>query len=296
MDVLVVVLFGLTPALSWGVSDFLYAKSSQRFGSFKAALAVNSTGALVYGLAYVCFLHRGATFSAQGMIYAVIGSISFGLAQVLFSKSLEIGPVSLASPISSTYPLVALVLGLLLFHAKIALLQIAGIGMIVAGVMIASGILQLQKSDRRLGAGPLFALGAAVGWGVGLGFVAHAMTLMTWQGVFLVELLTAPAVLLVVALTVKRTEHVSVATLRKVLRSRVVWATGVIQMVGLLMLNLGMAHFRDSGVVIVAISSCYPALTIFLALQHLDEKVPLVPLLGGMLGVVGVVVLALGGA
>lgn len=296
MDSLIIALFGLTPAIAWGASDFFYAKSSQKFGSLKAALTINAAGALVYGLAYLLFLQGGATYGSEGVMYAVIGSISFGLAQTMFSKSLEIGPVSLASPISSTYPLVALGVGLLLFGAKISGLQIVGICLIVLGVMIASGILQLKKSERHLGKGPLFALAAATGWGVGLGFIGHAMTLMSWQSTFLIELLITPLVLIAVIVAVKRKEQVTLRALGQALRSPVIWSVGVVQMIGLLALNLGLARFKDSGVVIVAISSCYPALTILLALRHLNEKVPLIPLLGGITGIIGVIILTLGSA
>lgn len=296
MDSLALVLFGLTSALSWGVSDFLYGKSSQEFGSLKAALAVNGIGALVYVVAYGVLLHGSATYTSQGVLYALIGSVLFGVAQLVFSKSLEIGPVSLASTITSTYPLVTLVVGVALFGALIVPAQIIGIVMIVLGVMVASGILQLQSSERRAHKGPLLALGAAVGWGVGLGFVAHAMTLMTWPGVFLIEMLAAPVVLLVIAVTIKRDEPVSLPLVAASLRSRVMWGAGLTQMLGLLVLNLGLARFKDSGVVIVAISSCYPALTTFLALRHLREKVPLIPLMGGLMGVAGVVALVMGGA
>lgn len=294
VDSLFVALFGLGPAIAWGISDFFYAKGSQKFGPLKTAFAVNSAGALVYILAYLVLLHRGATFDSVGIMYAVVGSISFGFAQTLFSKSLQIGPVSLASPISSTYPLVALGLGLLFFGAKVTPLQILGVVMIVAGVMVASGILQLKRSERRLGAGPFFALGAAIGWGVGLGFITHAMTLMSWQSVFLIEMLIAPVVLAIVILTAKTKERITLPEIARTFRSITVLGAGVMQMMGLLLLNLGLARFRESGVIIVAISSCYPSLTIFLALKHLEEKVPLVPLLGGVSGVAGVVVLTLG--
>ena len=291
---LMVAFFGLIPAFAWGVSDFLSAKSAQRFGALKAAFVINSLGALVYLVFYGLFLHFNTSINSDGLIFALVGSVSFGLAQVSFFKSVALGPLSLVSPISSTYPLISLVVGLLLFNARVTFIQVIGILLIVAGVMVASGLWQTKKSEMHSGRGPVIALGAAAGWGIGLGFIAHATTMMSWQNVFLIEQLVAPIVLLFVMPVIKGGEIIDRKSLIKLLNSPFVWGAGALQMTGLLTLNLGLANIPTAVAMIVAISSCYPALTILIAFKHMRERTPMIPLLGGVAGIVGVIVLVLG--
>jgi drug/metabolite transporter (DMT)-like permease len=287
-------LFGLFAALSWGISDFLVGKAAQRFGASKAALLVNGFGAVAYLAAYFLFLRYDTTFTTDGLLFALIGSVSFGLAQKTFFKAMAYGPIGLVSAVSSTYPLVALFVGLLFFGAHLQSMQILGIVLVVGGVMVASGLAE-RKTSQQLGKGPLFAIGAACGWGVGIGFIAHATSLMSWQNVFLTELLVAPVVLASLLPFTKGKEVMSLSAFKTAAWSPLILAGAVIQTCGLLFLNLGIAAAPTASAVVVAVSSCYPALTIFLALTHLKEKIPLIPLLGGITGVIGVVILVLGG-
>ncbi|HVI69523.1 MAG TPA: GRP family sugar transporter [Magnetospirillaceae bacterium] len=286
------VLFGLISAGSWGFADFFVGKSARTLGSAKAALLVNTIQAVVYSILYVLFLAKDVTFTSEGVIYALIGSIFFAGAQASFFKAMRFGPVGLVSSISSTYPLVALLVGVILFAVGVSVVKVVGIVFIVAGVMVASGL--LEKSKHRLGKGPLVALLPAFGWGVGLGFISQALSLMDWQGTLLIELLVAPVVLLIGLPCIKGDEHVTLGSLAKGARLPVVWMSGLLQMSGLLALNVGIVRKPSEAAVIVAVSSCYPALTIFLALRHLKETIPLVPLIGGIVGIVGVIILALG--
>lgn len=286
------VLFGLLSAVSWGVADFFIGKSTRAVGSVNAALLVNGLEALIYLMLYVLFLNKNVVITNDGLMYALIGSVSFGAAQAGFFKAMRLGPIGLVSSIASTYPFVALMVGLLLFAASVSAVEVAGIALIVAGVMVASGL--FEKSKRRLGMGPLIALLPALGWGVGIGFISHALTLMDWPTVLLIELLVAPIMLLVLMPFIKGDESVTVRSVITGAKMPVVWIAAIPQMIGLLALNVGIANRPTQAAIVVAVSSCYPALTIFLALRHLKEKIPLVPLLGGIVGVIGVIILSLG--
>ncbi len=286
------VLFGLVSAGTWGIADFFIGKSTRAVGSVNAALLVNGLEALIYLVLYVVLLNKSVVITNEGLLYAVIGSIAFGAAQAGFFKAVRLGPIGLVSSIASTYPFVALMVGLLLFAASVSAIELAGIALIVAGVMVASGLFDTSK--HRLGMGPLIALLPALGWGVGIGFISHALTLMDWPTVLLIELLIAPIMLLLLMPFIKGDESVTARSVIAGAKVPVVWIAAVPQMIGLLALNVGIANKPTEAAIVVAVSSCYPALTIFLALRHLKEKIPLVPLLGGIVGIIGVVILALG--
>ena len=64
--------------------------------------------------------------------------------------------------------------------------------------------------------------------------------------------------------------------------------------VGAVTLNVGLAKsVASGGAIVTALSACYPVLTMFLALKNLIDERRLLPLTGAVLGVVGVVILAL---
>jgi drug/metabolite transporter (DMT)-like permease len=117
---------------------------------------------------------------------------------------------------------------------------------------------------------------------------------MDWQGALLIELLLAPIVLVALLPFLKNDESVTARELRAGARSRIIWAAALAQALGILALNVGLSVAPDSATVVIAVSSCYPVLTIWLAMRHMQERIPLVPLLGGLAGVTGVVLLSLG--
>jgi drug/metabolite transporter (DMT)-like permease len=285
-------LFGLSAAICWGFGDLFVAKVARKIGSTNGALLVTSAEAIMYAVIFMLFLRGDALFTAEAFWYALIGSVSFGFAQAMFYKSMGLGPVGLVSAISSTYPLVALIVGVLLFGAVVSAWQFVGVVLIVVGVMFASGL--GNKVSTNVGKGPVIAFLPALGWGMGASFIIHAISLMSWQTTFLIELVTAPLVLVALTPFIKGKEKVNLRSLRAASAMPVVFAAAILEMGGLLLLNLGLNANPGAGAVVVAVSSCYPVLVIFLALRHLKEQIPLIPLVGGVIGVAGVVILSLG--
>jgi len=129
----IAILFGLIAAISWGISDFLIGKSSKQAEPMKGALLVNSYGAIIYALLFVFIFHRHAIFTSTGLWYAILGGVLFGIAQASFFKAMNLGLIGLVSPISSVYPLVTLLFGVLLFAEHVTLMQILGILLVVSG-------------------------------------------------------------------------------------------------------------------------------------------------------------------
>lgn len=291
MDIAVIAaLLGVLAACSWGIADYMVGRSAKALGPLAAALLVNVLGAVVYAGAYALFLHTGVTFTASGMAYTVAAGVCFGVAQVAFFRAMHLGPIGLVSAVSSVYPLCTLLVSVLFFAARISAVQALGILLVVGGVVAASGI----SVRGRLGKGPLVALLPVLAWGTGWGLAAQAVTKMSWQAVSLIDLFVTVGVLLLLVPFVKGSERIRFAGLRAGLSMSVVWCAAVVQMLGMLWLYLGVNAVPHKAAIVVAISSCYPVLTIFLALRNLNEKLPLVPLLGGIVGILGIVILSLG--
>jgi len=291
---LTAVLYGLLAAVSWGFTDFLIGKSSKTVGAMKGALLVNTYGAVIFSVVYILFFRGQTVFTVEGVRYAVAGSLFLGLAQATFFKAMNLGPVGLVSSISSVYPLVTLLVSVALFTVDVSAVQILGIVLVVGGVVVASGLTDGKSAAKRLGKGPLLALLPVLGWGLGWVFIAQSMEQMNWPGIFLIETILTPVVLVILAPVIKGSERLAVKDFRAGWLLPAVGGAALAQLIGQLGVNLGMHKSPDSTAVVVAISACYPVLTIFLAVRHLKEKIPLAPLIGGIVGVSGVVILSLG--
>ena len=286
---------GLTAAVSWGVSDFFSAKAARHVGPLLGATLVAVIGAVVYTAVYAVWLWPYHSASLASLGYAVAAGVSMTLGGAAFWVGLASGPVSLVSPISSMYPLVTTAVAVVLFHAELDARELAGIALIMVGLVVVTGLFAPKNTARKVGKGSVWALVAALGWGLGYVLLAQAVARGDWQLVSAVEYAIAALVMVLLVPLIKRREAVSAAAVRKGLLSGSVLAAGIIQMVGFAALSVGIARSTASaGAVVTAISACYPILTIALALRQFGEKVRPVPFVGAAVGIAGVVVLSLG--
>jgi drug/metabolite transporter (DMT)-like permease len=122
----------------------------------------------------------------------------------------------------------------------------------------------------------------------------QSITKMDWEGTFLLELLLTPLMLALLVPFLRRGEQMTVTAFSKCWLLPTIWGAAVIQMIGLLAVNLGLSKAPSYATVIIPVSTIYPILTTFLAFWRLRERIPVVPLVGGMAGVLGVVILSLG--
>lgn len=291
----VVALLGITAAISWGVSDFFAAKSAKSIGPILAANLVNISGAVIFLIIYVLFLRSNVTITQAGFLYAAVGGTIFSVGASAFFVGLDAGPVSIVSPLTSMYPLATTALALLVFQAQLMSREIVGIILTILGIMAASGLLTLEKSKRRITRGPAFALIAALTWGIGFALFAQAVKRLGWQTALLIDSVFVSTAMLALTPFIKGKEVITLYSIKDGLRNKFVLSASIIQLVGVLTLSVGISRSTATGgAIVTAISACYPILTIFLALKHFHEKVRLIPLTGAFVGVIGVIVLALG--
>jgi len=292
---LIVILLGLISAIFWGVADFFSAKASKTQGPLTAALLVNMVGAIVFFGVYGIFLRPAFTLSLDGFLFAAASGVMLTVGLIAFFKALNIGPVSLVSPISSAYPIVTTLLALTVFGAYLSLIQIIGIGLVVVGILLAAELVSISQPLKKISTGPAWALVTVVGWGIAFGLLAQAIDRLGWEVASLIELIFVLLSLVAIVPFIKGNESISVKTLGKKIRNKYILGAGVIQLGGVFALNIGLSVDTVSGgAILIAISACYPILTIFLALRHFKESVKVVPLVGAVIGITGVVVLSLG--
>jgi drug/metabolite transporter (DMT)-like permease len=160
------VAWGLAAALLWGLADFTAAVASRQTGAFRVAVTFHVLATT--GLAIVCAATGAIDDVAPGDVWKFVWVGALGaLSYATFYKSLEIGPISIASPIISAYAAVTVVLAVLVIGETLSAGQTAAIVVVMVGVLLASADLaQLHRVERRQALGLVLALVTAVAIGV----------------------------------------------------------------------------------------------------------------------------------
>lgn len=293
----IITFLGIFTAVSWGASDFLTAKSAKLFGPILSGLMVSFIGTLTCALLFLCYVlltHRHFTYTLFTIGLAVLSGILFAVGEVSFNKALESDSVSIVSPLTSIYPLFTAVVTITIFHVHLTLIELLGICLVVAGVTVASGLFSMQRSNRESIKGPFYSILAALGWGLGYALLAHAFAKMGWQLATFISYLFLLISIFIVLSRIKGHELINRHTFGIAFHDKYVLSAGLIQLFGELALIVGISiSISKGGMIVTALSSSYPALTIFLALKSFDENVRSVRVVGGLVGLFGIVLLTL---
>ncbi|MFG3039667.1 EamA family transporter [Streptomyces sp. NPDC048330] len=284
-------LFALATSLLWGLADFGGGLLTRRIPALTVVVVSQVLAVLVLG---TIVLATGAWSEAGPRLWYAVGAGVVGPAAMLaFYKALALGPMGVVSPLGSLGVVVPVSVGLLVGDRP-GLLQFAGIGVAVLGVVLAGGP-ELRGAPVRRQA-VLLTLLAAIGFGSVMALISEASTTVT--GLFL-------------ALFVQRVTNVLVggaALLASVGRggralpeggpAAVRAALPALAFVGLadVAANGTYAIAAQQGPVTVAavLASLYPVVTALAARGVLKERLRAVQAAGAGLALVGTVLLATG--
>ncbi|MFE7776953.1 EamA family transporter [Streptomyces sp. NPDC057445] len=286
------VLFALATSLLWGLADFGGGLLTRRIPALTVVVASQSVAVVVLGAVVVAT--GGLSETGPRLWYAVAAGVVGPVAMLSFYKALALGPMGVVSPLGSLGVVVPVSVGLLLGDRP-GLLQFAGIGVAVAGVLLAGGP-ELRGAPVQRQA-ILLTLLAAFGFGSVMALIAEASTTLT--GLFL-------------ALFVQRVTNVAVggaALFVSVRRGgRALPEQGGLRAVGVALPALAFVGLADvaangtysiaaqNGPVTVAavLASLYPVVTALAARGVLKERLRAVQAAGAGLALVGTVLLASG--
>lgn len=287
---IIITLFALTAAISWGVADFFAAKASIRKSPEITALFTSIIAVFIY--VFIFAINSGQLqWNLSGILFATAAGVCIELGLLSFFRGLASGPVSIVTPISSAFPIITTALVVIFFNETLQLLDLVGIVIVVIGIIVASGVLELRNNSQKVSKGVRYALITLSLWGVGFVFLGEAIDRIGWEKSYLVDLLAG-----LLAITV----YLTLTTGKKAWRNmslegfkdRYIIGASVLQLFGGLIFSIGLSR-ASSTAVITAISASYPAFTIFLALKYLGEKKIFVPLAGAFVTIFGVIILSI---
>ena len=142
------VLLALLASLGWGGSDFLGGITTRTY-----PLRAVVTGMMAGGLttAVIMAVVTGAGYPGEGLLVAglIAGLASMTAVSSLY-KALAIGSMSIVSPISASYPIVPVIYGLARGERPSAV-QLAGMALVVGGVIAASYVRERSKEPAPAG-------------------------------------------------------------------------------------------------------------------------------------------------
>lgn len=285
-------LFALATSLLWGMADFGGGLLTRRTPALTVVVLSQCIAASVLGVVVIA---TGAWSEAGGRLWFAVAAGAVGpVAMLSFYKALALGPMGVVSPLGSLGVAVPVGVGLTIGERP-ALLQVAGIAVAVAGIVLAGGP-QLRGAPVQRRA-VLLTLLAAFGFGTVMALIAEASTTLT--GLFLalfVQRLTNIAV-------GGTALYVSVRRGGRALpeeggRAVVFTALPALAFVGLadVAANGSYAIAAQHGPVTVAavLASLYPVVTALAARGVLGERLRAIQAAGAGLALLGTVLLAAG--
>lgn len=276
-------LLALFSSILWGSADYLAGNLSKRFKAIAVTGASQAIG-LITGVVLVVVTgsYIAPNLSWNGYFLPAIGAgIAGFLGLVSFYSGLSTGRMGVVSPISTLSAVIPLTFAFI-SGERPTITQIAGMGIALLGAFCASG----PDIVKGLPVKPLlFGLGAALGFGIALAFMAQGSktsSLMTMTSMRVISV----SICILIALRFR-----TVGGFRKS-DLAVLAIIGITDFVANLF--LGVATTKGLVSVAMVLGGLFPIVTSLLAFKFLHERLHKVQYLGIILAVAGVSVISIG--
>jgi len=129
--------FGLAAALCYGVGGFMIGRYTHSLG-WLVPVVVARGGAMVLLLGLLATPLRGPAGArlAPGLAWALAAGVADAAGLVFFARGSQAGLVAVTAAVSSAYPVIPLVGGLLIFRERLLPQQVGGAILILAGLVL----------------------------------------------------------------------------------------------------------------------------------------------------------------
>ena len=131
------VTFGLVAALCYGVGGFMIGRYTLSLG-WLVPVVVARGGAMVVLLGLLATpLRESATGRlAPGLAWALAAGLTDAAGLVFFARGDQVGLVAVTAAVSSAYPVIPLIGGLVIFRERLMRLQVGGAVLMLAGLVL----------------------------------------------------------------------------------------------------------------------------------------------------------------
>ncbi|MET8681671.1 DMT family transporter [Streptomyces sp. NPDC004647] len=284
--------FALATSLLWGLADFGGGLLTRRIPALTVVVVSQTVAAAVLGT--LVMATGGWSEAGPQLWFAVAAGVVGPAAMLCFYRALALGPMGVVSPLGSVGVAVPVGVGLLIGERP-GLLQVAGIAVAVAGVVLAGGP-QLRGAPVQRQA-IVLTLVAAFGFGAVMALIAEASSTLT--GLFLALFVQRVANVVVGGAAL----YVSVRRGAPALPEGGGWRLIRSSLLALAFVGLAdvaangmysLAAQRGPVTVAAVLASLYPVITSLAARGFLKERLRAVQAAGAGLALFGTLLLAAG--
>jgi drug/metabolite transporter (DMT)-like permease len=129
--------FGLIAAFCYGVGGFMIGRYTRNLG-WLVPVVVARGGAMILLLTLLATPLRGpgSTRPLTGLAWALAAGLTDAAGLVFFTRGDQVGLVAVTAAVSSAYPVIPLLGGVLLFRERLIRPQIGGTALILAGLIL----------------------------------------------------------------------------------------------------------------------------------------------------------------
>lgn len=285
-NILIAVLGGLLAMFGYGASDFLAKKTINKIGSFRTVFFVQLIG-IFFLIFYLLYDRSLPLFSFGNICSIVIFGIIEAVVYLALYRSFEIGKVSIVSPISSSYVIIAALISFFFFGEYFSQFKIGALTLVILGILM----IAYDKN--------LFSDLKNTNWAKG---VPEALIVLLVNGAYVPfwdNFLVGPGWIIWVIL--RRAIMVLAFFLYGIflkkqkleLKSKNIWLWLILitlfEALGSFGNSWGYRFSNDTTSVVAAISSTYPIITVILARVFLGEKLKKYQYWGIFLIIIGII-------
>ncbi|MGQ9705776.1 MAG: EamA family transporter [bacterium] len=129
-------LYSLLALFIWGIWTIFFGLAS-RSGNYIQISTLIVSVECILALLFISLIYGLKPIDRRTLIYIFIAGVCGILGLVMFSKACSIGKLSIVVPLTSAYPIIAVLYGVLIGEA-ITKLQILGIVSVIVGILLIS--------------------------------------------------------------------------------------------------------------------------------------------------------------
>ncbi|MFH1126908.1 MAG: DMT family transporter [archaeon] len=286
MDISTGILFGIIAMISWGAADIFAAKASRTAGVFRTVFWSQAISAIIYLLVYP-FMFKAPSISETTIILILITGLLSVVSYLAFYKGLEVGKVSIISPVVACWAAVTVILSLIFLNESLAYHQAIGVFFAILGAILSSFRLRdiLKLKARKFETGIRYALFTMLGTAIIFILMDIIVAELGW---FLpMFLIRAAAVfyLLAYAFTVKKDISFPKNS------ASFLAIIGILEVIGFLAYGIGIT--KEYTAIVAPVAASFPMVTIILARIFLKETLELNQKIGVVSVVCGLILLSL---
>lgn len=284
-------IYGLIAAVGWGFADFFGALSGRRIGSLPAVLVGQLLSAVVVSVV-LAVAGDGLAALDDVVLLVLVNGIAAMAAYATHYHALQLGPVTVVSPIGAGYAVVGVLLAIVILGERPSPLALGGMVVTVAGTMLVSTDLPaLRARIHERAPGLWWSVGSAVGFGVA-GFILGWIVQETDDWVAALWASRMSMLVAFVPLAIARRRELD--RLRGAVRLGVMFGllAGAADILGVATYSIGAE--RGDVSIVLASSAVFPLIAVVASFVWLHERLVTNQYAGVGLVVLGLALLGLG--